>query len=180
MTENPFEMFRTPEDYVNWDRYDEQINALDLSLSDQARVRSALQYFRAILGETFLKETLTIGHHFVSLFTNAAPRERIYLAELAESMKGLEGSDGFERLKERISSRNPETSAEGVSVLEIARRLHSAGFSISFEPKTYVTQRSGEKRAKFPDLRIDDRDSPQGISVEVSRLLVGESQRKGR
>jgi hypothetical protein len=60
-------------------------------------------------------------------------------------MKALRAADEFEALKERISSLDPDASAEGLSVLEIARQFHAAGFIISFEPKIKVTQRSGEK-----------------------------------
>jgi hypothetical protein len=178
MSENPFENFNSGKDYVNWDRYEEQVDKIDLSPSDRQRVRSGLQYFRAVLGEDFLKDTLRTAHPFSAIFTNVAPRERIFLAELAEQMKALETAEKFQDLKERIRSRDPETSAEAMSVLEIARKFYSAEFSISFEPEVYVSQRSGEKRAKFPDIKISDASSSQVIFVEVSRLLVGERQRK--
>jgi hypothetical protein len=92
----------------------------------------------------------------------------------------FETAEKFYCLKERISSRDPETSAEGLSVLEVAKKFHSAGFSVSFEPKVLVTQRSGEARAKFPDVKIKDEVTSQEIFVEVSRLLAGQAQRKGR
>ena len=173
-------MFNSAEDYVNWDRYEQQVDEIDLSLLDRQRVRSGLQYLRAVLGEEFLKDTIRTSHPFSAMFTNAAPRERIFLADLAEQMMALETSEKFHCLKERIGSRDSETSAEGMSVLEIAKKFHFVGFSVSFEPKVYVSQRSGEKRAKFPDIKIKDAASSEGIFVEVSRLLVGESQRKSR
>lgn len=173
-------MFHGAEDYVNWDRYEEQIDRIDLSTIDRQRVRSGLQYFRAVLGEDFLRDILRTGHPFSSMFTNAAPRERIFLAELSEQMKALETTEKFHCLKERIGSRDPEASAEGLSVLEVAQKFYSAGLTVSFEPKVYVTQRSGEKRAKFPDVKIRDEVTSEEVFVEVSRLLVGEAQRKSR
>src|SRR5436190_15196329 len=88
------------------------------------------------------------------MLTNAAPRERIYLAELAEHLQAFEAVENFHSLKERIASCDPDTFAEGLSVLEMAQRFYHAGFSVSFEPKVLVTQRSGEVRPKFPDIRI--------------------------
>lgn len=165
MSENPFEMFSSAEDYVNWDRYEEQVDRIDLSTFDRQRVRSGLQYLRTVLGDDFLKDTIRTGHPFSSMFTNAAPRERIFLAELAEHMKGFESAEKFQCLVKRISSRDPETSAEGMSVLEIAEKFHSAGFSVSFEPKVYVTQISGEKRAKFPDIQINSACNASACAV---------------
>jgi len=89
MTENPFEMFSAPEDYASWDRYDEQIDKIDLPTIERQRVRSGLRYFRSLMGEDFLEKTIQTGHPFISMLTNAAPRERIYLAELAEQSAGL-------------------------------------------------------------------------------------------
>jgi hypothetical protein len=132
------------------------------------------------MGENFLKETVRSGHPFISMLTNAAPRERIYLAELAEHLRAFETVENFQSLKDRIASRDPDTFAEGLSVLEIAQRFESAGFSVSFDPKVFVTQKSGEARAKFPDLKIRDEVTLEDVFVEVSRLLVGEAQRKGR
>jgi hypothetical protein len=31
MSTNPFEVFRTRDDYLNWNRYDQQLDAIDLS-----------------------------------------------------------------------------------------------------------------------------------------------------
>jgi len=53
-------------------------------------------------------------------------------------------------------------------------------FQYLFEPKVLVTQRSGEVRPKFPDIRIRNDVTSEEVFVEVSRLLVGEAQRKGR
>jgi len=180
MNENPFEMFSTPEDYASWDRYDEQVDKIDLPTTDRQRVRSGLRYFRSLMGDNFLKETVRTGHPFTSMLTNAAPRERIYLAELAEHLRAFETAENFQSLKDRIASHDPDTFAEGLSVLEIAQRLESAGFSVSFDPKVFVTQKSGEVRSKFPDLKIRDENTLEDVFVEVSRLLVGEAQRKGR
>lgn len=92
----------------------------------------------------------------------------------------FETVENFHSLKERIASRDPDAFAEGLSVLEVAQRFHSAGFAVSFEPKVLVTQTSGEVRAKFPDVRLRDGVTSEEVFVEVSRLLVGEAQRKSR
>jgi hypothetical protein len=180
MTENPFEMFSVPEDYTSWDRYEEQIDKIDLAPMERQRVRSGLRYFRSLMGEDFLTETIQIAHPFISILTNVAPRERIYLAELAEYLQAFETVENFHSLKERITSRNPDNFAEGLSVLEIAQRFHSAGFSVSFDPRVLVTQRSGNVHTKSPDLKVKDESTSEEVFVEVSRLLVGEAQRKSR
>ena len=129
--------------------------------------------------KTFLKTSSAQDIHSPDV-TNAAPRGRIFLAELAEQMTTFETAEKFYCLKERISSRHPETSAEGLSVLEVSKKFHSAGFSVSFEPKILVTQKYGEARAKFPDVKIKDEVTSEEVFVEVSRLLAGQAQRKGR
>jgi hypothetical protein len=180
MSENPFEMFRSTEDYVNWDRYDEQADKIDLPAIDRQRVKNGLSYFRSLMGEEFLKATAQTGHPFISILTNAAPRERIFLAELAEQLQSFETLENFQSLKERMSCRDPEKWAEGLSVLEVAARFHSVEFFVSFEPKVSVTQMSGKVTTKRPDIKINNEATSDEVFVEVSRLLVGEAQRKSR
>lgn len=62
----------------------------------------------------------------------------------------------------------------------IAQKFRSVGFSISFDPKVFVTQKTGEARPKFPDVKIRNEVTSEEVFVEVSRLLVGEAQRKSR
>jgi len=180
MSDNPFEMFNSADDYVTWDRYHEQIESINLSEPDRERVRGGLSYFRSIMGEDFLKRIAHTQHSFFPMLTNAAPRERIFLAERAEHLRELETASNFDSLKARIASAHPDEFAEGISVLSVAHKLHSRGFSISFEPKVAVTQKDGTVRQKRPDIKCINQITLDEIYIEVSQLLVGDAQRKSR
>jgi hypothetical protein len=180
MTENPFEMFTTPNDYVSWDRYVQQTDKIKLTATDRQRVRDALKYFRSLMGEDFIQRILNSPHPFLSMITNAAPRERISLAEVAEQLQRFANVDNFDSLKTRLGSANTDEFAEGLSVLTVAHKLKRTGFAVSFEPKVSVTQKTGIVTLKRPDIKISNENTGEDIYVEVSQLLVGDSQRKSR
>jgi hypothetical protein len=55
MDKNPFDVFETEDDYVNWDKYDEQLDLIELTEADMGRARRSIAYLRKLLGEDFLR-----------------------------------------------------------------------------------------------------------------------------
>jgi len=53
---NPHFVFQKPEDRYNWDKYLEQLDLIELSDSERMRADQAIQFFRKLFGETFLKK----------------------------------------------------------------------------------------------------------------------------
>lgn len=174
MSTNPHEMFRTMNNHFDWNKYDEQLDHIALSNAERTRVRKALRYFRTLLGEDFLSEAARTGHPLLIVFFNAAPRARLHMAELAEKMSALESADESGIFLKQL--RNPTQADATLSVLTVAYRFLSAGFSIAFEPGVYVTQPGGERRLKYPDLKISNSETSEEIFVEVSQLLPSADQ----
>jgi hypothetical protein len=73
MSSNPFSMFTKPDDYVDLNRYEEQVDAIELSETDRQRVRDSIAYMRNLLGNDFLRKASAEGTALFSIFSNAAP-----------------------------------------------------------------------------------------------------------
>jgi len=175
MSTNPFEMFRTRDDYLNWDRYDEQLPAIDLSEDNRQRTSDAISYLRNLLGEDFLRNAFANGSSLLSLFINAAPRARLELVYLAESLKGLEQVENFKELVSQIGDHRVDAA---ISVLQTAARLSRSGFEVSLDPTVRINTPSGIVRDKVPDLRLFNSEAAEVAFVEVSRLRKSTKQDK--
>ncbi len=136
MKMDPLEIFRGEDDYVNWDRYEQQVELIKLTDTERARARWSLQYLRTLLGEDFLKTAFRKGHPLLSWFLNAAPRARLSLIGLAEALKALEGADNFDGLVARL--KDPRRAGEALTVLEAAYRFLCAGFEVDFDPSVML------------------------------------------
>lgn len=176
MSMNPHEIFRSEEDYFDWDKYYEQLDQIKLSDIDRVRAREALRYLRGLLGEDFLRNSREKGHPLLSDFLNAAPRVRLQMIALAEALKSLSKADKFDDLLKRI--KHPGTCAEALSVLDAAYKFLRAGFTVSFEPVVNIPNKVGVIRPKRPDFKVKDNETGEEIFVEVSRLRAGLKQNR--
>lgn len=180
MSDNPHEIFRTQEDYWSWDKYIEQCELINLPDADKQRVEQALRRLRRVLGEGFLRRS----HDRRSLlffwyFTNTTARARLALIELAESLDVFRDAPGFRGVLKRIRKpTDDEEQPEAMSVIAVADRFRKVGFSISFEIAVTATDRHGLAHRRLPDLKIVDEETGEEVFVEVSRLMLGEEQRK--
>src|SRR5947209_11576590 len=118
MGQNPHAIFNSRDDYFDWDKYDEQLDHIELSDIDRDRSRGSLRYLRALLGEEFLRDNRKTGNPMLSCFLNAAPRARLQIIDLAEALKALEKAGKFDDLLKRI--KHSGTCAEALSVLYAA------------------------------------------------------------
>ena len=177
MSTNPFEVFRKLDDYLNWDRYNEQLPAIELSENNRCRTRDSFAYLRNLFGEDFLRDAFASGSSLLSLFINAAPRARLELATLAESLKGLEEAKNFKELVSQIGDHRADAA---ISVLLTAARLARLGFEVSLDPTVQITTPSGIVRDKVPDLRLFNPETSEVVFVEVSRLRKSTKQEKSR
>jgi hypothetical protein len=175
MSTNPFEMFRTHDDYLNLDRYDEQLPAIDLSEIDRQRASDAISYLRDLFGDDFLRDAFANGSSLLSLFLNAAPRARLELVSLAESLKGLEQVENFENLVSEIGDHRVNAA---ISVLQTAARFSQSGFDVSLDPTVWISTPSGIGRNKVPDLKLVNADTGEVVFAEVSRLRKSTKQEK--
>lgn len=175
MDKNPFEVFKTEEDYASWDKYDEQLDLIELTEADRGRARRSIAYLRRLLGEDFLQNAWKQGNPLVPwYFTNAAPRARLSLISFAEALKALERADKFSGLVARI--KDAGRVEEALTVLDAAYKFLSAGLAVSFDPDVMVADKYGVMRPKMPDLRLEDEETGAEIFVEVSRLRPGAKQ----
>jgi hypothetical protein len=106
---------------------------------------------------------------------NAAPRARLELATLAESLKGLQDVKNFRGLVSQIGDHRVDAA---LSVLETAARLSRAVFEVSLDPTVQVITPGGIVRHKVPDLKLCDWKTGEVVFVEVSRLRKSSEQDK--
>jgi len=174
MNIDPFENREQAADYLNWDRFNEQLSEIDLSEADRQRTRDAIAYFRDLFGDDFLVDAFVNGNSFVSLFLNRVPSAKLEFVFLAESLKILQGVENSAELVAQI--RDHRTNA-AIPVLQTAARFLRSDFQVSLEPTVQVNTPKG-MREKKPDIRLSDPETGEIIFVEVSRLRKGDDQKK--
>ena len=175
MSTNPFEMFRTRDDHLNFDRYIEQLPAIDLSEVNRQRTSAAISYLRSLFGDDFLRDAFANGSSLLSLFINAAPRARLELISFADSLKGLEQVENFEKLVSEIGDHRVNAA---ISVLQTAARFSLSGFEVSLDPIVRISTLSGIVRDKVPDLKLVNAETGEVVFAEVSRLRRSTKQEK--
>jgi len=166
---DPFAIFKTHDDYVSWDRYEEQAELIEGLMNEEKQsLKSGIRDLRGLLGEQFLRHAAEEGNPvFLWLFRNAAPHAKRSLIRLADKLKSFENADGFRCLVRRL--RDARNSAEALTVLSVASKFRDVGFFASFDRKVKET-------GKVPDLLLIDPDTTEEIYVEVSRLMRGGEQ----
>lgn len=175
MDKNPFEVFKSEDDYVSWDRYYEQLDLIELSEPDRGRARRSISYLRKLLGEDFLRIARQQGNPILSWFLiNMAPRARLSLISFAEALDALEKADKFSGLVDRI--KDAGRVGEALTVLDAAYKFRSAGFCVCFDPGVMVADKHGAMKPKTPDLKLTNGETGEEIFVEVSRLRTGAKQ----
>lgn len=168
-------MFRTRDDHLNFDRYIEQLPAIDLSETDRQRTSAAISYLRNLFGDDFLRDAFANGSSLLSLFINAAPRARLELISFAESLKGLEEVENFENLVSEIGDHRVNAA---ISVLQTAARFSLSGFDVSLDPTVRISTPGGIVRDKVPDLKLVNAETGEVVFAEVSRLRRSTKQEK--
>jgi len=166
---DPSAIFKSHEDYVSWDKYEEQVDLIkELPDEQKQDLKSDLKYLRRLLGEQFLRSSADEGNPvFFWLFRNAAPHAKRSLMRLARELRSFENANGFTSLIRRLKA--VEKAGEALTVLAAASRFRDAGFIISLDPAL-------KESRKVPDLKIVDCDNGEDIYVEVSRLMRGGEQ----
>jgi hypothetical protein len=166
---HPQAIFESSDDYVSWDKYDQQNQLIEeLTDSERERAKKGMHYLRVLLGEGFLRQASAQGNPiFTWFFRNSAPHARRSLIRLAEELESFENADGFKSLIARL--KDCERAAEALTVLGVSSSFSRVGFSISFDPDI-------QGNRKVPDLLIVDPDNREEICVEVSRLRTGGQQ----
>jgi hypothetical protein len=162
---HPFAVFETHEDYVSWDKYEQQNDLIEeLTGGERQSAKTGMHYLRGLLGEDFLHRAVEEGNPLFSFFANAAPRARRSLIRMVEELKSFENAGGFKGLVARL--KNARKAPEALTVLGAASSFSRVGFIVSFDPEV-----TGSR--KIPDLLIIDPDNREEIYVEVSRLRRG-------
>src|SRR5436305_14455955 len=98
MGSRTFEIFRTDEDFVKWDKHVEHVDAIDQFTGEEKdRAKDALAYLRKpdVLGEGFLDYASKKDHPLFHYFKNTAPWTRKWLTRFAGAMRDLRDADGF-------------------------------------------------------------------------------------
>jgi hypothetical protein len=175
MDKNPFEIFKNEDDYASWDKYDEQLDRIELAEADRARARRSISYLRQLLDEDFLQNARQQGNPILPwFFLNAAPCARLALTSFAEALEGLEKADKFSDLVDRI--KDAKRVEEALTVLDAAYKFLSAGLNVCFDPDVIVADKHGVMQPKMPDLKLRDEQTGNEIFVEISRLRTGAKQ----
>jgi hypothetical protein len=184
MASNSHEMFVTPEDYVDWDKYVEQCDRIELRDRDRQRCKDSIRYLRTVLGEGYLRRAQAQRNPTIlRLLLNSAPAARLTLIRFAEALTALEDAPNFKAVLRRIKRRvsRPEhldEAAEGMSVVGVAHNFSRAGFAIEFEPDVSVPNRFGVHGPKKPDMKITNPVTGEEIIVEVSRMRASDHQNR--
>jgi hypothetical protein len=166
---DPSAIFKTHEDYVSWNKYEEQVDLIkELPDEQKQDLKSDLKYLRRLLGDQFLRSAADEGNPvFFWLFRNTAPHAKRSLMHLARELRSFENANGFTSLIRRL--KGVEKAGDALTVLAAASRFRNGGFNISFDP---ILNQS----LKVPDLRLVDADNGEDLYVEVSRLMRGGEQ----
>ena len=185
MSSLTFEIFRTNEDRVKWDKHIEHVDVIDeFTVEQKDRVKEALSYLRRpeVLGEGFLAHAYRTAHPLFYYFNNTVPWTRKWLIRFAGAMKDLQSAGGFATcMKEQIKDADKFTERE--SVLDIAYKFFNAGFEVSFDPAVTVSKPHGfTKRLlpsqALPDLKIVNKETGEEMFIEVSALGESDSSKQ--
>lgn len=165
---DPHAIFKTYEDYVSWDRYEEQAELIEgLTDDEMRRLKSGIRYLRGLLGDDFLQRCVEKRNPLLWYMRNAVPHAKRSLIRVAETLKSFEAAEHFSSVVYRL--RDAWKTAEVLTVLSAASKFREAGFIVSFDPEVKESRR-------VPDLRLVDSGNGAEIYVEVSRLKVGADQ----
>ena len=177
MSELPSEIIEAAREYGDWDRYILSCDAVE-GITDEGkeRAREALHNLRQVLGETFLRKAILKGHPIRRIILNNALWTRHWLIRLADEFAALSTAEGFPKILRRF--KKPDTAVEAESVLRAAFLFKRAGFTVSFEPEVSVTRQDGQRRQRYPDLKLVDDEAKEELIVEVSMLALSASQRR--
>jgi hypothetical protein len=175
MNGKQFKEFRVATDYLTWERYETQLSQIDFSEVNRERTSVAIAYLRKLFGEDFLREAVENGSSLLPVFINAAPRAKLELVALADSLKRLESVENFHELVSQICDHRASAT---LPVLQTAARLSRSGFEVSLEPTVAVSSPSGEVREKVPDIRLWAPWTREEFFVEVSRLRKSNQMNK--
>lgn len=157
------------EEFGDWDKLILSCDdAGGMTDEERGRAKQEIGYLRQVLGEGFLRRAVAKGHPIYWPVINTTRSTRLWFISVAEALKELSGAGGFRGVFRRF--KEPDTSVEAESVLNVALRLKRAGFDITFDPQVTVTQQSGRRKQKHPDLRIVDGETGEEVIVEVSML----------
>jgi hypothetical protein len=102
---SPQSVFQEDGDRYKWDKYLEQLKWIELSKLNKKRAYKAIQFFRSLLGEEFLRKGRRHHHPFYYELSNSAEMARlriIHFADLLESFKQAEGFESIERKLKRV------------------------------------------------------------------------------
>jgi hypothetical protein len=103
-----------------------------------------------------LKVAFSEGHPICYYITNLAPWTRKWIIWFAEALEELKNQENYSSLLKRIKDKTK--FEEGVSILEIGFKFSKAGFKITIDPITEVSERK-----KIPDLKIIDKDTEKEL-----------------
>ena len=137
----------------------------ELSNKDKDEIFMGLYQIKRILGEDFLLTSVQDKHPVLGYFRNTAPWTRFWLKEFGETLSALEESLRFEKVRQKLISKENFSSA--ISELEIAYRFKIAGFSVEFYPK------HGRYECDLKAKKLDTK-----VYVEVSNIGPSEEEQK--
>jgi hypothetical protein len=165
-------IFKKLEDYYDWDKLIQHSQILEgFTPFEKEKCKRAFQFLKEELGEEFLKVAFSEGHPICYYITNLAPWTRKWIIWFAEALEELKNQENYSSLLKRIKDKTK--FEEGVSILEIGFKFSKAGFKITIDPITEVSERK-----KIPDLKIIDKDTEEELFVEFSHCGPSEIEKR--
>jgi hypothetical protein len=172
--------------YEDWEKLIAHCDTLDgLTKNEREAAKDAFRFLKAELGDRFLIEASKEKHYFIDVphdksilfsgtkysyigtITNGAPWTRKWMTWLAHALKKIKYQNNYLSLLERIKDKN--RYIEALSVLDVAHKLASVGFTVSIDPEIDV-----RGKTRKPDIRLTDKYSRDIFYVEVSTKSVDE------
>lgn len=187
-TRSIFDILRTKDDDLDWDKHVELCEVMDgLTTEQRVAVRRAIEHLRKVFGRSFLRDIDGTAHPLgYWVVRNTAPWTRMWLIRVSDALHALKPAQGFHRLLGKLSATSAKRAAdttEAFSVLELAYKFLTAGFEVSsIEPAVGVPGK-GPCDQKRPDLKLVDSRNGEEVFVEVTALnpsqILRESQVTG-
>jgi hypothetical protein len=117
----------------------------------------ALAHLRSVFGE----DVTALSELLLRFLTNRAQWTYRWVVWLSDCLNRLMPAVGCPEIVKRL--RHSKQFGEALSVIEVAERMHAAGFTVGFGTVTKV-----QGREKYPDLRLEDQTTGTVFYCEVS------------
>ncbi|WP_138433811.1 hypothetical protein [Winogradskyella algicola] len=164
MSKIQFEIFKTPDDYQNWNKHIEfSIRTDEYDEDFKIELYNAFNFLKHELGKSFLRHETKKIHPFKNYLANRIKESFLWIIWFSKTLKHFKDKDcNYGELKNKVLGVN-SFETEGLPFIEIASKFIPNNFDFLFEPYN----KNGKKN---PDIRVIDIENHQKFYIEITKL----------